>query len=507
MADAAFDTERKRLHASLDELIEKVKEQGDLGSMEKVLRDLGFALLLAVLQMVLTQLGTGYVGSHMACPCGCGRVLRCKSKTRRRVVRTLFGLVLLVRSYYVNCAHGRGWVPLDQRLGVELGRSSELEQATILMSVMMPFGMGVDVLRRTAGIQGSQKKAYDWTYRRGMLAWAFQALLAERRYSEREQIRGSAERGKRKDIAYVMLDGTCAGIRGLQEFKDCKSLLIFWQSDLKTMRRKATKRRIRRYLKRKRVDSHVGSKEEFALYLWNAMVEEGVLEAERIVWVADGAPWIWNMREELLPSSEGWQVIEILDYFHAKQNLWKGAKALFGKDRAAAGAWVRSLTELLWKDDVEAVVAALDCELSKPLDEDDRTTFKNLRVYLGGDESAKRDRFRYNKWRSLGLIVSSGAIESVNHGVIQARFKLPGMRFSLLGINALLRLRNAYFSGNWDALWDQVLRPDVRRWVCEKVEELERHYEQRGITTRASNGTRSEPDEFDTFDEQLEDAA
>ena len=30
--------------------------------------------------------------------------------------------------------------------------------------------------------------------------------------------------------------------------------------------------------------------------------------------------------------------------------------------------------------------------------------------------------------------------------VIQGRFKLPGMRFSLLGINALLRLRNAYFS-------------------------------------------------------------
>jgi hypothetical protein len=508
MADVAFETERKRLHVSLDELIEKVNQQGELAAMEEVLRTLGFALLLAVMQMVLTRLGSGYVGSQMVCPCGCGKVLRCKSKTRSRGVRTVFGLLLLVRSYYVNCVQHRGWVPLDQRLGTEQGMSVALEKATVLMSVMMPFGIGVDVLRRTAGIVGSQKRAYEWTYRRGMCAWALQAILTEGRYSDRAQIRQRAERGKRKDTAYVMGDGTCAGIRGLEEFKDCKSSLIFWDSDLQAMRQRATKRRIRRYLKRKRIDSHVGPKEEFEQILWNAMVEEGVLEAERIVWIADGAPWLWNLREQLLPSCEGWNVIEILDYYHAKQNLWKGAKVLFGGDKVAESGWVRRLTQLLWQDDVEVVISALDTELSSlKLDEDARKKLQNLRVYLGGDEPQKRDRFRYKKWRSQGLIVSSGAIESVNHGVIQGRFKLPGMRFTLLGINALLRLRNAYFSGTWDALWEQILRPEIRQQVSAKVEELERHYEQRAFNYRVANGVRDCSDEIDAFDQILEDAA
>lgn len=485
MADAAFE-EHRRLHANLDELIESVKQKNDLMGMEKALRGAGFALLLGVLQLALRQLGDGYMGSHMACPCGCGRLLQCKQRVKRRFAQTLFGTVMLARSYYTGCATGCGWSPLDEQLGVEQGRSATLEQITVLMGVMMPFATGVDVLQRVTAIKSSKKKAYEWTYRRGMFAWAMQLLQSERAWAQREQIRTNAQRGKRRDTAYVLIDGTSAGIKGCEEFKDCKSVLIFWTSDLRAMRKKESKRRIRRYLKKKTIHSHVGPKEQFEQYLWNALVEEGVLEATKIVWVADGAPWIWNLREQLLPTSEGWNVIEILDYYHCKQNLYKGAKALFAKDRQACGQWVRRQTQRLWNDDIEAVVNELDAERhdEDKHDIDARKVLTNLWEYLGGSESSKRDRFRYSKWRSSGLIVSSGAIESVNHGVIQGRFKLPGMRFSLLGINALLRLRNAYFSGSWDALWEQLLHPNTSRELCAKVEELERHYEEQALTTR-----------------------
>ena len=379
------------------------------------------------------------------------------------------------------------------------------------MGVMMPFGVGVDVLKRVAAIESSQKKAYDWTYRRGMLAWAMQLLQSETSWAERQQIRTRAQRGKRQENAYVLIDGTSAGIKGCEEFKDCKSVLIFWESDLHAIRDPRSKRRVRRYLKKKGIHSHVGPKEEFELYLWNALVQEGVLEAETIVWVADGAPWIWNLREQLLPTAEGWNVIEILDYYHCKQNLHKAAKALYGKDRQACGRWVRRQTNHLWNDDVEAVLAGLDTERrdEDKHDTEARKVLTNLWEYLGGSEPSKSDRFRYGKWRRAGLIVSSGAIESVNHGVIQGRFKLPGMRFSLLGINALLRLRNVYFSGSWDALWEQILRPDASRQLLAKVKELERRYEERAFMTRAQcNQPGLEADEqFDLLDDSMEDAA
>jgi hypothetical protein len=509
MAHAPFE-ERKRLHANLDELIDGIKLQKDLASMESALRRAGFALLLGVLQLVLRELGDGYLGSRVACPCGCGRLLQCKQRVKNRFVQTMFGTVLLARSYYTGCATGRGWLPLDVQLGVVDGRSASLEHNTVLMGVMMPFAMGVDVLERVAGIKSSQKKAYEWTYRRGMFAWAMQLAQSERAWAQREHIRANAHRAKRPDTAYVMIDGTSAGIRGGEEFKDCKSVLIFWASDLHAMRNPSSKRRIRRYLKKKSIHSHVGPKEEFEKYLWNALVEQRVLEAKEIVWVADGAPWIWNLREQLLPTAERWNVIEILDYYHCKQNLHKGAKALFGKDKQACGRWVRHQTRRLWNNDVEATVGELNVErhdLDK-LDAEARKVLTNLWEYLGGKEPSKRNRFRYGKWRSAGLIVSSGAIESVNHGVIQGRFKLPGMRFSLLGINALLRLRNAYFSGSWDALWEKILRPDASRELRAKVEELERHYENRAFITRSQFVPGHEDDELpDLHDDTMEDAA
>lgn len=363
------------------------------------------------------------------------------------------------------------------------------------------------MLKRVAAIESSQKKSYDWTYRRGMFAWAMQLLQSETAWAERQQLRASAQRGKRQERAYVLIDGTSAGIKGCEEFKDCKSVLIFWESDLHTMRNPSSKRRLRRYLKKKGIYSHVGPKEEFELYLWNSLVKEGALEAETIVWVADGAPWIWSLREQLLPTAEGWNVIEILDYYHCKQNLHKGAKALYGKDSQACGRWVRRQTRHLWNDNVEAVLGGLDTERhdEDKHDAEARKVLTNLWEYLGGSEPSKRHRFRYGKWRRAGLIVSSGAIESVNHGVIQGRFKLPGMRFSLLGINALLRLRNAYFSGSWDALWEQILRPEASRQLLAKVEELERHYEERAFMTRAQH---NQPDEqLDLLEDSMEDAA
>jgi hypothetical protein len=489
MGDATFDERRKRLHTEVDELIDSVKQENDVASMERVLRGAGFALLLGVLQIVLGELGNGYMGSHMACPCGCGKVLRCRHKARGRFVQTIFGAVLLARSYYTGCETGRGWSPLEIGLGIDHGRSPDLEQITVLMGVMMPFGIGVDILKRVAKVESSQKKSYDWTYRRGMLAWAMQSLQSEKVWAERQQIRASAERAKRREKCYVLIDGTSAGIKGSEEFKDCKSVLIFWENDLHTVRNPRSRRRIRRTLKKKGIYSHVGPKEEFELYLWNALVEQGVLEAETIVWLADGAPWIWNLRELLLPTDEGWNVIEVLDYYHAKQNLYKGAKVLYGNDSEACQSWVRSQTSRLWNDKVEAVLDELDTQrLEKDKhDAEARKVLTNLWEYLGGSEPSKRERFRFGKWRRAGLIISSGAIESVNHGLIQGRFKLPGMRFSLLGINALLRLRNAYFSGSWDALWEQILRPDASRQLQAKVEELERHYEQRAFMTRAQH--------------------
>jgi hypothetical protein len=59
-------------------------------------------------------------------------------------------------------------------------------------------------------------------------------------------------------------------------------------------------------------------------------------------------------------------------------------------------------------------------------------------------------RMRYAWFRKHNPLIGSGAIESVDAWVIQARCRLPGMRWSQDGVNAMLRLRCAWASGRFD---------------------------------------------------------
>ena len=69
-----------------------------------------------------------------------------------------------------------------------------------------------------------------------------------------------------------------------------------------------------------------------------------------------------------------------------------------------------------------------------------------------------RKRMRYAWVREKGALIGSGAMESVHAWVIQARCRLPGMRWSVAGANAMLRLRCAWASGRWDESLDRAAR-------------------------------------------------
>jgi hypothetical protein len=53
-----------------------------------------------------------------------------------------------------------------------------------------------------------------------------------------------------------------------------------------------------------------------------------------MVVVADGAPWIWNIAQELLPGA-----IQIVDRFHVKQALHRTAQSIFGSTGDQTKQW------------------------------------------------------------------------------------------------------------------------------------------------------------------------
>ena len=59
-------------------------------------------------------------------------------------------------------------------------------------------------------------------------------------------------------------------------------------------------------------------------------------QTERTVVIGDGAPWIWNIAQELFP-----RAIQIVDRFHVKQTLSTVAKAIYAADSPRAHQWAR----------------------------------------------------------------------------------------------------------------------------------------------------------------------
>ena len=70
--------------------------------------------------------------------------------------------------------------------------------------------------------------------------------------------------------------------------------------------------------------------------------------------LADGAHWIWNLVEDLIPHA-----VQILDFSHAKHYLWEAAKLIYGADSPFVRPWVKEREALLFADQVEQVIAHL----------------------------------------------------------------------------------------------------------------------------------------------------
>jgi hypothetical protein len=216
----------------------------------------------------------------------------------------------------------------------------------------------------------------------------------------------------------------------------------------------------RRYILRRKVVSHIGTLEEWYRLVFMAFHEEGVFCAREVVIVNDGGNGIWEMFEELLPATERRRVVQILDWYHAVQYLWKVGKLLKGVTKdgdptPACCEWVRGLVDYLERGEVGNVLQRL-----RKIKKGSAEALEKLADLIKHFEK-HRERMHYAACRKAGMLIGSGAIESVHNWVIQARCKLPGMRWSVEGANAMLRLRCAWASGKWDDIFEPARAADT----------------------------------------------
>lgn len=197
----------------------------------------------------------------------------------------------------------------------------------------------------------------------------------------------------------------------------------------------------------------------FGAMLWALASWWGVRSAKRVVVIGDGGEWIWNYsRDRLhftLPGGCVVAPIEILDFYHAAENLGKAREEIFADSAsAAAEAWFELWRSRLRQGEVDAVIAELDQRAKAAKDEKRRDA---LRV-RGNYFAQHRERMRYPEFEALDLPIGSGAIEGTCKNLVKGRMDGVGMRWGVEeGIEMMAALRVRMFNERWEDLWGENL--------------------------------------------------
>jgi hypothetical protein len=171
-----------------------------------------------------------------------------------------------------------------------------------------------------------------------------------------------------------------------------------------------------------------------------------ITQADQVLFIADGAPWIWKRVPRLVQALglTAERVHTLLDFYHAVQRL--GQVAALRKDWSAKARtrWRTQQRHLLLQGEVEQVIAAVRVicrgRNSKAMRTHCHYFIKN------------QSRMAYAKLMAMKMPIGSGAIESTVRRVVNLRLKGPSIFWCRASAEAILLLRSYYKAGRWNLL-------------------------------------------------------
>jgi len=407
------------------------------GMMREALREVGASALSAY----LTSQDEMYPEPEL--PCSCGKMTSYRFR-RSAQTMSVFGWVPYRRAYYL-CDHcHQGLAPLDHRLGREPGQvSAGLAPLLALAGACSAFGKSSQEIQRYLLLGVSENTVRKETQRFGELQKAReQEWISESQDPEayRERQRTIQERPRR---LYGSIDGAHAPLQ--KEWREMKVGAWF---EVETIPRE----RVRAYrrakvgetgaLRAKAISYYCDIQEaqEFGVLVWATGCQRRADLAEEVVFVADGAAWIWKLVSFYFPKA-----VQIVDWHHAEDYLTALAQAAFGEDETAANEWFERVSTDLWEGEVKQVIAAC-----REYEEDPRAQQEAHRAI--SYYTHNQHRMDYGRFRREGYMIGSGTIESGCKQIVTHRLKRSGARWSEEGARATAKARAAWLSGDWEEL-------------------------------------------------------
>jgi len=446
----------RHIDPSLQELVVTVEQAASFATLISAAGQLAHTLAILLVQEVLTQ--RAQQPTEWPRCSKCGTRLQSKGWLPRQLT-TLLGVVRWERRVG-RCPHGCkiGQVaPLDEQLGLASHQqtSGELTQVACALAVFVPFETAVALLNRLLPVPVSPSAVWLWVQAYGQRAMQRLQVELQQLADGQPPVAEPLDAKTASQPLLIGADGVMVPFRpaggqphGRTRWREIKVAILARLSQRSTRAGKPVT-----HLEHRRLVAVLGDIDALRPRLWLEAVRQGVCHAKVVVWLSDGGRGFWNLYAQCFAR----YALGILDFYHAAQNIWKGATAWLDGRTTQARAWFDAMRHSLRHGESNRVLDELMATLQlEGLPASTRETLSQVYTYL----QTHREHIDYAKFKELGLPLGSGLVESACKWLIQQRFKGVGMRWSEDGFNHLLHLRLAWVNGRFDALFAPALSPN-----------------------------------------------
>jgi hypothetical protein len=200
-------------------------------------------------------------------------------------------------------------------------------------------------------------------------------------------------------------------------------------------------------------DATLGNADEVFALLEQYIATAGIAQAKEIIFVADGAHWIWDRVASMLKNLQidPKKVTQVIDFYHACEHITAALVAIPGLSDSKRKKLYKDLRSLLAEGKPRAVIEHIQSRIPT------NCSLPEAEKGLGYFERYK-SRMRYRHFRRRKIPIGSGAVESAIRRVINLRLKAPGSFWREDTAEIFLYLRSQLVSGRWEQCFNNLKR-------------------------------------------------
>lgn len=451
-ADAGqLDAQIRKCRDEFERMVERMTKPQSSQTLDQAERDV-FAQVMqlgrGLLDLRVQAEGDGYVGPVVQGPDNAQRVLL---DYRSVQYRSVFGPIGIRRAHYWNAGR-EGFCPLDAKLNLPAHKDSYLLMEWALrMGVVQSYDETREGLAQLLGLELPKRQLQQFAHRAGAAVQEFYESEAAPIGEAQGSVLVVSADGK--GVPMKKAEPAQAPTRLSKGQKRQKKRMALVGAIYRTDPRRPQEKSEGIY--DKEVFARLRERDGFGLQL-KRRARRHQRQVRRKVFIADGQVSLWDLRRRHFPG-----YVEVLDWMHATEYLWKTAYLWLPESSPQAHAWVKRQQDRFARGEVKAVIREIRRRIRNG------TIQGNAKVQSAGKIigyfNRNRHRMRYDRYLRWGIPIGSGVVEATCKHLVKQRMEGSGMRWVVAGAQAILDLRGTYLSDHWGSFWTFHKANEARR--------------------------------------------